>query len=295
MPCMASVVARLGVAIGVGCCLAGCSPAKSPAASSRPPAGPQTSATLPAVVDASTRVVDTGATEAGRLGVDAAPPVQPHEATSSVDANAGPAIVDWPITWPVQRDALMLQYRRTHNDPAAQDLTIVPKLIVLHYTAGGSAKATKGYFDNLTIEPSRKQLYAAGKVNVSAHFLVDLDGTIYRLMPATKMARHCIGLNHNAIGIENVGDDAKIKLTDAQVAANIALVRYLAAKYPTITHLLGHFEVMGFTKDPMFVELDPTFRNDKPDPGPRFLALVRAGLRDLPLRGLPAVANSVSP
>lgn len=277
---MASVVARLLVAICVGCCVAACSPAKSPAASSRPAAGQASAA------------VDAGTSDAARGGHDAAPTVQ---ATGSAGVNVGPVIVDWPISWPAQRDALMLEYRRTHNDPAAQDLTIVPRLIVLHYTAGGSAKATKGYFDNLTIEPSRKQLYAAGKVNVSSHFLVDLDGTIYRLMPETKMARHCIGLNHNAIGIENVGDDAKIKLTDAQVAANIALVRYLAATYPTITHLLGHFEVMRFTKDPMFVELDPTFRNDKPDPGPRFLALVRAGLHDLQLRGLPADDNSVSP
>ncbi|MBP9088375.1 MAG: N-acetylmuramoyl-L-alanine amidase, partial [Kofleriaceae bacterium] len=141
----------------------------------------------------------------------------------------------------------------------------------------------------------RKQLYAGGKVNVSSHFLVDLDGTIFRLMPETKMARHCIGLNHNAVGIENVGDEGKTPLTDAQVAANIALVRYLTATYPTITHLLGHFEVMKFTNEPLFVELDPVFRNDKPDPGRRFMGMVRAGLRDLQLRGLPADDNVGTP
>jgi N-acetyl-anhydromuramyl-L-alanine amidase AmpD len=180
----------------------------------------------------------------------------------------------------------MLAYRRKHSDAEAVDLTIDPRIIVLHYTGGGSAKSTKAYFDNLTIEPARKQLYAAGKVNVSAHFLVDRDGTIYRLMPETRYARHCIGLNHNAIGIENVGDDDKFPLTDAQVAADIALVRDLTVRYPAITHLLGHFEVMSFTDDPLFVEIDPLFRNDKPDPGAAFLAKVRAGLQDLKLRGL---------
>ncbi len=136
---------------------------------------------------------------------------------------------------------------------------------------------------------------AIDKGETEPAFLVDLDGTIFRLMPETKMARHCIGLNHNAVGIENVGDEGKTPLTDAQVAANIALVRYLTATYPTITHLLGHFEVMKFTNEPLFVELDPGFRNDKPDPGPRFLGRVRAGLRELHLRGLPADDNVVTP
>ena len=273
---MGSVVAKFLVAIGVG--LAACNPAKPPATSSRPP-----SSVLVTSVGAGIAEATLPGSVAGLVTSAGAVPAQPIK------------IVDWPIAWPVQRDTLMLQYRRAHNDPAAQDLTLVPRIIVLHYTAGGSANATKGYFDNLTIEPSRKQLYAAGKVNVSSHFLVDLDGTIYRLMPETKMARHCIGLNHNAIGIENVGDEAKTKLTKAQVIANIALVRYLTATHPTITHMLGHYEVMKFTKDPLFIELDPTFRNDKPDPGARFLGLVRAGLRDLQLRGLPADDNSVSP
>ena len=42
------------------------------------------------------------------------------------------------------------------------------------------------------------------------------------------MARHCIGLNHVAIGIENVGDGEKLPLTPAQVQADAALVRATA-------------------------------------------------------------------
>jgi N-acetyl-anhydromuramyl-L-alanine amidase AmpD len=198
---------------------------------------------------------------------------------------ARPAIVDAPMTWSAEREALTLEYRRQHSDPEATDLTITPKVIVLHYTAGGSAKATRAYFDNVRIEASRKDLARAGAVNVSSHFLVDRDGTIYQLQPETRFARHCIGLNHVAIGIENVGDGDKFPLTDAQVAADAALVRDLAARYP-VTHLLGHSEVMKFRDDPLYVERDRTYANDKPDPGDAFMAKVRERVADLHLKGL---------
>ena len=213
----------------------------------------------------------------------------PHAPAAGRDAAAAPpdapalTIVDAPIAWNAERERLTLEYRRRHSDPTAKDLTITPHVIVLHYTDGGSAKATRAYFDNVRIESARKDLARAGAVNVSAHFLVDRDGTIYRLQPETRYARHCIGLNDVAIGIENVGDDRRYPLTDAQVAADAALVRDLAARYP-ITHLLGHYEVMTFRDDPLFVERDPTYRNEKPDPGPRFMARVRERVADLGLR-----------
>ena len=220
------------------------------------------------------------------------PPATPPPAVAVADAPAAAAaptpppvaIVDWPIAWPAERERLMLAYRRQHSDPAATDLTIAPTMIVLHYTAGGSAKATKRYFDRTLLESGRARLRDAGAVNVSAHFLVDRDGTIYRLQPETRMARHCIGLNHIAIGIENVGDEAAHPLTDAQVAADAALVRDLAARFP-ITHLIGHSEARTLEGTPLFVERDPRYRNSKPDPGARFMAAVRAKLADLGLRG----------
>ena len=160
-------------------------------------------------------------------------------------------------------------------------------MIVLHYTDGGSAKATRAYFDNPRIEAARGQLARAGAVNVSSHFLVDRDGTIYRLQPETRFARHCIGLNHIAIGIENVGDEAKFPLTDAQVAADAALVRDLARAVPDhapARALRGH-EVPRRTRTTS--SATPTYRNDKPDPGERFMARVRA-VADLGLKGLDA-------
>jgi len=188
------------------------------------------------------------------------------------------------MKWSDRRAELTLEYRRAHSDAAATDLTITPRVIVLHYTAGPSAKGTRGYFDNVEIEASRPELRRGGKVNVSSHYLVDRDGTIYRLQPDTRFARHCIGLNHLAIGVENVGDDKKWPLTAAQVAANVALVRELAATH-AITHLLGHHEVMGFRDHAYYVELDASYKNSKPDPGAAFMAKVRAEVADLKLAG----------
>jgi N-acetylmuramoyl-L-alanine amidase len=212
-------------------------------------------------------------------------PVADAAADASAPDASTLAIVDAPMAWSDERAQLTLEYRRRHSDPNASDLDITPHVIVLHYTDGDSAKSTRAYFDNVRIEAARADLAKAGAVNVSSHFLVDRDGTIYRLQPETRFARHCIGLNHVAIGIENVGDGAKFPLTDAQVTADAALVRELAQRFP-ITHLLGHFEVMKFRADPLYVERDATYRNDKPDPGARFMARVRALVADLSLRGL---------
>ena len=212
----------------------------------------------------------------------------------AIDAAPAPAIVDAPIKWTNEREQLTLAYRRAHSDPDAQDLAIEPRVIVLHYTAGGSAKATRTYFDNLKIEASRKDLARHGAVNVSSHFLVDRDGTIYRLQPETRYARHCIGLNHIAIGIENVGDDKRFPLTDAQVAANAALVRDLARRFP-ITHVLGHHEVMRFRDHAYYVERERGYRNEKPDPGAAFMARVRERIADLGLAGLDAATRRAGP
>lgn len=231
-----------------------------------------------------------------REPVPAAPPIISDAASVSdaaapadaavfvIDARPALAIVDARMTWSAAREALTLEYRRAHSDANATDLTITPQVIVVHYTGGDSAKGTRSYFDNAEIEASRPELRRAGKVNVSSHYVVDRDGTIYRLQPDTRFARHCIGLNHLAIGIENVGDGKKWPLTAAQVTANVALVRELAATH-AISHLLGHHEVMGFRDHAYYVERDPAYRNSKPDPGAAFMAKVRAELADLRLAG----------
>jgi N-acetylmuramoyl-L-alanine amidase len=208
------------------------------------------------------------------------------EPARAPEPDGEPKIIDKPIPFDDERVRLTLAYRRQHSDPGATDIAIEPRVIVLHYTAGGTAEGTFEYFSGNRMETGRSKLAAAGDVNVSAHFLVDRDGTIYRLMPETRMARHCIGLNHVAIGVENVGDENKWPLTDAQIDANARLVRHLASRFP-ITHLVGHSEAARLEGKIYFQERDPRYRNAKPDPGPRFMKHVRARLGDLKLKGPP--------
>jgi N-acetyl-anhydromuramyl-L-alanine amidase AmpD len=191
-----------------------------------------------------------------------------------------------PIDFDQERIELTLAYRRQHQDAAAKDIIIEPRMIVLHWTAIPTFGATWNYFNHKRAETGRTQLAAAGEVNVSTHFVVDRDGSIYRLMPELWMARHCIGLNHIAIGIENVGDGDKFPLTAAQAEADAALVRYLAKKYP-IHYLIGHNEYRRMEKTPLFLELEPAYRNTKPDPGAEFMHRVRSKVADLTLQGPP--------
>jgi N-acetyl-anhydromuramyl-L-alanine amidase AmpD len=197
-----------------------------------------------------------------------------------------PVIVDKPITFDDERVDLTLAYRRAHQDPDARDIEIEPRMIILHHTAGSSFDGTWSYFDRTHVEEDRERTAGAGAVNVSSHFVVDRDGTIYRLMPETRMARHCIGLNHVAIGVENVGGKKGYPLTAAQEVANIRLVRWLAGRY-AITHLIGHHEYRRMEGHAYFVERDPKYRNEKPDPGDDFMKKVRAGVADLGLQDAP--------
>ncbi|HEY6251013.1 MAG TPA: peptidoglycan recognition family protein [Candidatus Angelobacter sp.] len=195
-------------------------------------------------------------------------------------------IVDRPINFDQERIKLTIDYRRIHQDPKISDVIIQPKMIILHWTDVDSLTSAWKYFNRTRAEADRAQLAAAGEVNVSAQFLVDRDGTVYRLMPENWMARHCIGLNHVAIGVENVGNGGKFPLTEAQAQADAALVRYLVKKWP-ITHLIGHMEYRQMEHHSYFLELDPKYRNRKPDPGAEFMKKVRALVGDLNLQGPP--------
>ena len=213
----------------------------------------------------------------------ALPYVPPAEAAPV--ALPRPVILDKLLPFPEARVALTLAYRTAHQGEAQPAITIDPRVIVLHWTGGGSMEGAWATFAPTELS-GRADVGRGGSLNVSAHFLVDRDGTIYRLMPETWMARHCIGLNHVAIGIENVGDGAANPLTPAQVAANVALVRDLAGRY-SITHLIGHHEYRAMERHPYFVEVDPNYRTGKVDPGDAFMRAVRAGVADIGLAGPP--------
>jgi N-acetylmuramoyl-L-alanine amidase len=124
-----------------------------------------------------------------------------------------PAILDRPIRFDEERVALTLDYIRQHYGLAPKDIRIVPRAVVIHWTGSGNAEATWRAFNRVRLRAARRYLVRGGPVNLSAHFLVDRDGTIYRLLPENQMARHCIGLNYDSIGIENVGAPPRLPVT----------------------------------------------------------------------------------
>jgi N-acetyl-anhydromuramyl-L-alanine amidase AmpD len=194
-------------------------------------------------------------------------------------------VIDRPISFSEERHSMTRDYIRERYAITASGIDITPRIIVLHWTAIDDLEGSFRAFDRETLG-ARPDLTAAGDVNVSTQFLVDLDGTVYRLMPETWMARHVIGLNYDAIGVENVGGaGGKENLTRAQVEANAALVRYLVGRYPTIEYLIGHHEYRLFEGHPLWREVDDDYRTVKIDPGDRFMSDVRAGVARLRLKG----------
>ena len=194
-------------------------------------------------------------------------------------------IIDKPINYEATRIKLSLDYLKTRHGLLQDKPIIEPTIIVLHYTDFGTLESIFNYFNNTEIENSRSLIKSQSLLNVSAHFLVDRDGKIYRLMQETLFARHTIGLNYCAIGIENIGS-AKNPLTKEQVIANIKLVKYLCGKYK-IEYLIGHSEYLSFQKSSLWKETNPEYFTYKSDPGDDFMKEVRSGLENYNLKYKP--------
>lgn len=190
-----------------------------------------------------------------------------------------------PVDYGAKRIALSLSYLKERYGIVKKRPTIEPRMIVLHFTNGGTSNSIFQYFNKVTIESGRSFNKKASDLNVSSHYLVDRDGTIYQFMPDTLFARHVIGLNHCAIGVENIGSPTQ-PLTNQQVQSNIAIVRRLCSQYP-IQYLIGHSEYGIFRQSALWLEKDPAYFTGKQDPGEAFMEKVRAGVSDLTLRAKP--------
>ena len=89
--------------------------------------------------------------------------------------------------------------------------------IVLHYTTSRNLEGSISWFKNPASE-------------VSAHYIVGLDGSIVQLVKDGDKAWHCFGFNTTSIGIEHVAQ-AGDRLTPAQERASAALLRWLIREY----------------------------------------------------------------
>lgn len=193
-------------------------------------------------------------------------------------------IIQKPIEFNQERIDLSLDYMRTHYGIVQKTPTINPLMIVLHYTEVGTLEHNIRYFNNTYLN-GRKNLSRESALNVSSQFIIDRDGSIYQLMPPTQFARHTIGLNYCAIGIENIGG-SKQPLTEAQAEANAKLIRYLTKKY-SIQYLIGHSEYSAFRNSSLWKEKNPNYFTEKYDPGASFMQKVRTKIQDLHLKSAP--------
>ena len=172
------------------------------------------------------------------------------------------------ILWTEHRDKLIEEYTLKHYGRIYRE--IIPQAVVVHWTAFGTLESVWKYFYAEEMPDDE------GRLNVASQFLVDRDGTIWRLMPETKFARHAIGYNHCAIGIENVGGyDGHEDLTEAQLAANVRLIKYLHEKYPTIKYIFGHYQQDAARESGLFIENVKDYYAIKIDPGKIFMRGLR--------------------
>jgi N-acetylmuramoyl-L-alanine amidase len=153
-------------------------------------------------------------------------------------AVAPPREVRKPIPYTAERRADMAGYAQRHygfHDFRLND----PKVIVEHYTVTSSFPPVFDYFSRNQPDPELNEL-----PGVCSHYVIDRDGTIYRLVPTSVMCRHTVGLNWTAIGIEHVGmSDAQVMGNRRQLAASLRLTRALQGRHGIATrNVIGHNE-----------------------------------------------------
>ena len=184
-------------------------------------------------------------------------------------------IEEWLLPNQEDRQRGMERYLRVHHGKEAPK-NLSPQMVVVHWTGSSTATSTWHTFASATLS-GRRDIQSSGSVNVSAHYLVERDGTVHQLLPTTAFARHCIGFNHVAIGIENVGGNKTHPLTEAQVHSNSLLIQHLMTEY-SIQLVIGHYESMDFEDHTLFQERDPNYRSIKGDPGEDFMEALRIEL-----------------
>lgn len=107
--------------------------------------------------------------------------------------------------------------------------------VVLHITDGPTAAGAIAWFAQ-----------SSGASAVSAHFVIDRDGTIYQLLSLSDSAWHAEAANGHTIGIEHAAIADKLLCTEEQYTASAMLIKWLCEqmKIPCDrTHVRSHFEI----------------------------------------------------
>jgi len=196
-------------------------------------------------------------------------------------ATLDPQAIQTPI-FAAERLQLTAEYAQRHYGAATSVLS-KPQMIVVHYTTIPTREKSLDFFRPPRIDQQiRGDIAGGGEVNVSAHYLVDRDGSLCQLAAEDVLCRHIIGFNHTAIGIENIAVDAD-DLTLAQLEANAALISRIVQRQASIRFLIGHHEYRDNTLPHyrLYREDDATYRfTDKVDPSSVFMSRLRALLAE---------------
>ncbi|MES0489358.1 MAG: peptidoglycan recognition family protein [Leptospirales bacterium] len=220
-----------------------------------------------------------------------APPAQTEIQEGKPDIfDPPPWIEKMPIQFSHRRVEWTKEYLRKHYGIRTDSIRFEPKIIIIHWTASRGLSASWKIFDTEQMHNGRPLLKKNGKANVSVPYLVDRDGKIVQMMREDFVARHVVGLNYSAIGIENIGGTKhQMFLTQNQIDANIKLIRYLKNKYPTIQYVIGHREYLAFkeTNNPLWLEKVESYLTYKTDPDFASLKKIREAIKDLHLYGPP--------
>ena len=120
------------------------------------------------------------------------------------------------------------------------------KKVAMHYTgqADVPGKNTVSYFNNVVANGYKvngKYIYA------SAHFVIDLDGTIYQLIPITERCYCTNSANSYAIGIEVATTGPDNHYTDATYRSMVWLAAWLCAfkGLNPLKDIITHTDVVG--------------------------------------------------
>jgi beta-N-acetylhexosaminidase len=163
-----------------------------------------------------------------------------------------PRIKERPIPYGAKRRSQMADYSKRHY--GEREWRLEPRGIVQHYTAS----STLGPALNTFIQ-NRPDVEYHELPGVCAHYIIDTDGTILELVPTGTRCRHTVGLNHETIGIEHVGNsDSDVVGRPRVLRSSLALTSWLRCAYGIErANVIGHNESLD---SPLYKELDPDFQ-----------------------------------
>jgi N-acetylmuramoyl-L-alanine amidase len=187
-------------------------------------------------------------------------------------------VTTWsPIPFGATRRAQTVAYVRRHYGSFMTPTWRLrdPHVIVIHFT-DASYRSTLHTFASDARDPELHEL-----PGVSAHFLIDRFGHIHQLVSLGTIARHTVGLNWTAIGIEHVGfSDAQVLDDPRQMRASLTLVHWLQCRLHIATrNVIGHAESLSspYHREDVASLRDQTHSDfDRPD-----MNVYRARLRRL--------------